>query len=352
MNIFLLLLGLALILGGADLLTDGASALAKRLRMPEFLIGLTIVAIGTSTPELVVSVLSAIGGKTDMALGNVVGSNLFNGFVILGLCALIRPIPYTRDNIRYDIPFGILASVLLLAAASDRFLHLGTVDTIGRGEGIVMLLLYGAFMAFTIRHARRTHAATVPSAPQPQTDTQTQTDAQPQTSTAQGADAQPQTGTPQVGAAQGPALWKLAAMIVGGLVLLVGGGELFLRAATAIARALGVSDSVIALTLVAGGTSLPELAASIVSLVKGRSAMALGNAIGSNIANILLILGLSATIRPLSMGGITHADLAAVLSNALLLWIAAFTFRRRAIDRTEGALFLLLYAAYLWHLLR
>lgn len=340
MNIFLLLLGLALILGGADLLTDGASALAKRLRMPEFLIGLTIVAIGTSTPELVVSVLSAIGGKTDMALGNVVGSNLFNGFVILGLCALIRPIPYTRDNIRYDIPFGILASVLLLAVASDRFLHLGTVDTIGRGEGIVMLLLYGAFMAFTIRHARRTHTVTVPSAPQPQTDTQTQTDAQPQT------------GTPQADTAQGPALWKLAAMIVGGLVLLVGGGELFLRAATAIARALGVSDSVIALTLVAGGTSLPELAASIVSLVKGRSAMALGNAIGSNIANILLILGLSATIRPLSMGGITNADLAAVLSNALLLWIAAFTFRRRAIDRTEGALFLLLYAAYLWHLLR
>ncbi len=340
MNIFLLLLGLALILGGADLLTDGASALAKRLRMPEFLIGLTIVAIGTSTPELVVSVLSAIGGKTDMALGNVVGSNLFNGFVILGLCALIRPIPYTRDNIRYDIPFGILASVLLLAVASDRFLHLGTVDTIGRGEGIVMLLLYGAFMAFTIRHARRTHAVTVPSVPQPQTDTQAQTGT-PQASAVQGADAQPQTGTPQAGAAQGPALWKLAAMIVGGLVLLVGGGELFLRAATAIA-----------LTLVAGGTSLPELAASIVSLVKGRSAMALGNAIGSNIANILLILGLSATIRPLSMGGITHADLAAVLSNALLLWIAAFTFRRRAIDRTEGALFLLLYAAYLWHLLR
>lgn len=351
MNIFLLLLGLALILGGADLLTDGASALAKRLRMPEFLIGLTIVAIGTSTPELVVSVLSAIGGKTDMALGNVVGSNLFNGFVILGLCALIRPIPYTRDNIRYDIPFGILASVLLLAVASDRFLHLGTVDTIGRGEGIVMLLLYGAFMAFTIRHARRTHAVTVPSVPQPRTDTQAQTGT-PQASAVQGADAQPQTGTPQAGAAQGPALWKLAAMIVGGLVLLVGGGELFLRAATAIARALGVSDSVIALTLVAGGTSLPELAASIVSLVKGRSAMALGNAIGSNIANILLILGLSATIRPLSMGGITHADLAAVLSNALLLWIAAFTFRRRAIDRTEGALFLLLYAAYLWHLLR
>ncbi len=315
MNILLLLLGLGLILGGADLLTDGAATLAKRLRMPEFLIGLTIVAVGTSMPELVVSVLSSASGQTDMALGNVVGSNLFNSLVILGCCAAIRPVPYTRDNIRRDIPFGILASALLLLFASDRLLHLGTTDTIGRGEGICMLLLYAAFMGFTIRHAERPAAEENPQQP---------------------------------AASAG----RIAAMIVFGLAGLVGGGELFLDSATKIARALGVSDAVIALTLVAGGTSLPELAASVVSLAKGKSALALGNVIGSNIANILLILGLSATIRPLTMGGITRVDLTAVLSSAVLLWIAAFTFRRKAIDRTEGLLFLGLYAAYLWMLLR
>lgn len=312
MHILLLLIGLALILYGADLLTDGAAALAKRLRMPEFLIGLTIVAVGTSMPELVVSVLSAAAGKTDMALGNVVGSNLFNTLVILGCCAVIRPIPYTRANIRRDIPFGILASLLLLLFASDRLLHLGATDTIGRGEGICMLLLYALFVGVTIRHVER----------------------------------------PAVEEQPGPSALRILLRIVLGLAGLIGGGELFLTHATQIARTLGVSDAVIAITLVAGGTSLPELAASLVSLAKGRSALALGNVIGSNIANILLILGLSATIRPLTPGDITRVDLVAVLSSAVLLWIAAFTFRRKAVDRTEGILFLALYAAYLWMLLR
>ena len=156
MNLLFLLLGLAMILGGAHFLTDGAAAVAQRFRVPEFVIGLTIVAIGTSTPELVVSLLSAAGGQSDMAIGNVVGSNLFNVFVIVGICALIRPLPLTAGNIRRDIPFGFAAAVLLFAMTSDRLLHPGAADRLGRGDGIIMLVLYVGLMLYTIRSASRT----------------------------------------------------------------------------------------------------------------------------------------------------------------------------------------------------
>ncbi|MDE7005386.1 MAG: calcium/sodium antiporter [Alistipes sp.] len=325
MNILLLLAGLGLILAGANLLTDGAAALAQRFRVPEFIVGLTVIAIGTSTPELVVSVLSAIAHNSDIAVGNVVGSNLFNVFVILGICALIRPLALSDGNIRRDIPFGLGASVLLFVLASDKLLHLGAADRIGRGDGIAMLLLYAALMGYTIRTAGRdketpTHAGH---------DSETSAD----TSTRK-------------------SIWLTAAMIVGGLAGLVFGGELFLHHATVIARKLGVSESVIAITLVAGGTSLPELASSVVSMAKGKAGMALGNVLGSNVANILLILGVSATIPPLAMGGITTLDLGMVVLSSLLLFIAAFTFRRRSIDRWEGAIFLALYIAYIWYLVK
>lgn len=313
MDVFLLLVGLGLILGGANFLTDGSAALAQRFRVPEFIIGLTVVAVGTSTPELVVSVLSAAAGKSDMAIGNIVGSNIFNVFVIVGLCALVRPMALTRDNIRRDIPFGMIGSLILLAVTSDRLLHLGSVDRIGRGEGIAMLLLYVALMWYTIRRTPR----------------------------------------PAVEEREKPVM-KLGLallLIVGGLAGLIAGGEMFLRSATAIARHLGVSESVIAITLVAGGTSLPELASSLVSLAKGKSDMALGNVLGSNIANILLILGVSATIHPLSMGGITIVDILMVVLSSLLLFVTAFTFRRKVIDRPEGAIFLAIYAAYIWYLI-
>ncbi|MEI3528509.1 MAG: calcium/sodium antiporter [Alistipes sp.] len=316
MDILLLIVGLGLILAGANFLTDGSAAVAQRLRVPEFIIGLTIVAVGTSTPELVVSVLSAIAGKSDVAIGNIVGSNIFNVFVILGICALIRPLPLTRSTIRRDIPIGMVVSLLLFVLASDALLHLGPTDRLGRGDGILMLILYVALMWYTIRAAGRTEEA------------------------------------PAEGTKAPMAAWLAAVMIVGGLAGLVFGGELFLDSATALARQLGVSESVIAITLVAGGTSLPELASSVVSLVKGKADMALGNVIGSNIANILLILGFSATINPLTMGGITTTDLAVVILTSLLLFLTAFTFRRRAVDRWEGVIFLVIYALYIWQLIR
>lgn len=321
MDIFLLILGLVLILGGANFLTDGSAALAQRFRVPEFIVGLTIVAVGTSTPELVVSVLSAAAGNSDVAIGNIVGSNIFNVFLILGVCALIAPLPLTGGNIRRDLPFLTAVSVLLLLLTSDRLLGLGEVDAIGRIDGIVMLLLYIALIRYTIRAERRTAAQA----------TQTTQTEKPQRSRS---------------------LWLIVVMIAGGLAGLVFGGELFLDSATAIARALGVSESVIAITLVAGGTSLPELASSVVSLLKGKSEMALGNVIGSNIANILLILGLSATIHPLTLGGITRIDLLTVLLSSVLLFVTAFTFRRKAVDRWEGAIFLVIYALYIGYLVR
>ena len=321
MDIFLLILGLALILGGANFLTDGSAALAQRFRVPEFIVGLTIVAVGTSTPELVVSVLSAAAGNSDVAIGNIVGSNIFNVFLILSVCALIAPLPLTGGNIRRDLPFLTAVSVLLLLLTSDRLLGLGEVDAIGRIDGIVMLLLYIALIRYTIRAERRTAAQA----------TQTTQTEKPQRSRS---------------------LWLIVVMIAGGLAGLIFGGELFLDSASAIARALGVSESVIAITLVAGGTSLPELASSVVSLLKGKSEMALGNVIGSNIANILLILGLSATIHPLTLGGITRIDLLTVLLSSVLLFVTAFTFRRKAVDRWEGAIFLVIYALYIGYLVR
>ena len=313
MDILLLIVGLGLILAGANFLTDGSAAVAQRFRVPEFIIGLTIVAVGTSTPELVVSVLSAAAGNSDVAIGNVVGSNLFNVFLILGVCALIRPLPLTQSNIRRDIPFGMAASLILLAVTSDRLICAGAADRIGRIDGIVMV----ALMWFTIRTTKRPEA--VPA---------------------------------DAGAKKPAALWLAVVMIAGGLAGLIFGGDMFLKSATEIARRLGISESVIAITLVAGGTSLPELASSVVSLLKGKSEMALGNVIGSNIANILLILGVSATIRPLTMGGITTTDILMVVLSSLLLLLTAFTFRRKQIDRWEGAIFLMIYVAYIWYLIR
>ncbi len=322
MEYLYLTLGLALILLGANYLTEGAAAVAQRLRMPEFVIGLTIVAVGTSMPELTVSLLSAIQGKSSMALGNVLGSNLFNVLVIGGICALICPLVLTRGNIRRDIPICFASSALLWVLASDRALGLGAADRIGRAEGVVLLLLYIGFVWVSIREGRK-EVLSKQEAP----------------------DAADDTGT-----VKPRPVWLAVVMIAGGLAGLIYGGEVFLDNATAIARAWGVSEGVIAITLVAGGTSLPELASSVVSMLKGKAEMALGNIVGSNIANILLIVGLSATVSPLTTGGLTTLDFGMVAGSAAMLFLAAFTFRRKALDRWEGVIFLAVYVLYVYYL--
>lgn len=315
MDLLLILIGLIMILAGANYLTDGASALAKRLKMPEFIIGLTVVAIGTSAPELVVSIMSAIGGSSDLAIGNVVGSNTFNAFLILGICALVSPLALTKSNIRRDIPIGVLASLLLLLFTADSYLGISSINSIGRIEGIVMLLLYIAIMLYTIRVAGEV-------SPAEESDKIT---------------------TP---------LWLSIVMVVGGLAGLIYGGNLFVDNAIILAQRMGVSESVIAITLVAGGTSLPELASSVVSLIKGKADMALGNVVGSNIANILLILGVSSTISPLTLGTITIVDILIVVLSSVLIFISAFTFRRKAIDRWEGVIFITIYVLYISYLIQ
>lgn len=316
--IFQLIIGLALLLGGANFLTDGAVKLAQRFKVSEMFIGLTIVAVGTSLPELMVSSIAGFQGNSDIAIGNIVGSNIFNILFILGLTALAVPIKLTKENIRLDIPLCIAASVLLFLVCSDTFLG-GSTNQISRIEGIAMLLLYFVFIGYML-HISKKHRA----------------------SQAEQAESVP---------AKQSKLWLVIVMVIGGLAALIGGAQLFLDGSVALARKIGVSDSVIAILLLAGGTSLPELATTLTAAIKKRTDIAVGNVLGSNIANILLILGLSASINPLRLGNITTIDLLMVLFCTLLVLVSAFTFRKKYIDRPEGLLFVACYVLYVVFLL-
>lgn len=314
MDFLLLVVALAVIIIAAMMLTDGSVALAARLHVPEFIVGLTVVAVGTSMPELTVSMLSALNGHGDMAIGNVVGSNIFNVFAILGVCAIFSPVVFTKTNIRRDIPICIAATLALLLATL-----LGRDIT--RIEGVVLLLGYGVMLYFTIRAEKR---AMLESGE----------------------------GAMECGeACVTMQLWRIPIWIIVGLAGLIFGGDLFVTSATNIAKALGVSEAVIAITLLAGGTSLPELASSLVSIFKGRASLALGNVLGSNIANILLILGACSTVTPLSMGGVTMFDIYVAVAAALLIMLSALVIGRDKITRFEGVLFLCCYIAYIYTLI-
>lgn len=312
MDYILLIVGLVLLTYGANLLTKGCVGMAARFRVPEFIVGLTVMAVGTSMPELTVSTLSAINGSSDMAIGNVTGSNIFNTLIILGICAMIRPMVFTKENIRRDIPICIAASALLLVMA----LYIGTPEGVGRVEGIILFLLYIAFVLYSIRSAKKDTP-----------DAEAGTDDGKQTEATMG--------------------WgKILFFIIIGLAGLIYGGNLCLDSATAIARAWGVSEAIIAITIVAAGTSLPELASSVAAIANGKLSLALGNIIGSNVANILLILGLCGSIKPLTMGGITPLDMWMVVGSAVLLLLSALAIGQRRITRFEGVLYLAIYVAY------
>lgn len=311
---YLILIGaLALIIGGATLLTDGSVALAARFHVPEFIVGLTIVAIGTSMPELTVSFISALNGESAMAIGNIVGSNIFNVLAILGVCALFSPILFTKTNIRRDIPICIAATLALVATTL-------TNNDISRIEGCLLLLGYIVMVVLTIRADKKTQQST------------------------------PATAEVDEEAKSPMPLWRIPVWIILGLGGLIWGGDLFIDSASNIALAWGVPKSTIAITLVAGGTSLPELASSLVAIFKGRASLALGNVLGSNIANILLILGMCATVTPLSMGDVTIIDICMVLATATLVMVSALVIGRDKMTRLEGVIFLLCYVAYIYYL--
>lgn len=319
MTVLLMIIGLALLLVGANYLTEGSSAVAKRFGISEFVIGLTIIAIGTSAPELVISLISTINGKTDMAIGNVLGSNTFNTLMILGITALIRPIRIEHNTLSRDIPFGLLAAVVLAICGLDIWLN-GESGSISRSEGLLLLCFFVVFMVYSFATAKR--------------------DKSPETQ--QTTEKTPEKKHP---------IWIELLMIAGGLAGLIYGGDLFLEYAVIFARDMGMSEAVIAVTLMAGGTSMPELITCVIAAAKNKGQLALGNVIGSNISNIFLILGTCATVSPLQMGDILPLDLVILVAASLIIAITAFTFRRNELDRAEGAIFVLLYIAYIVSLL-
>ncbi|MBQ8810246.1 MAG: calcium/sodium antiporter [Bacteroidales bacterium] len=312
LQILILLGGLALILFGANWLVDGSSSIAKRFGISEFVIGLTIVGIGTSTPEMVVSFLSAFQGKADMAIGNIVGSNIFNTLMILGVTALIAPLTITKSNLKRDIPLNIFVTVLLILLGMNFTIFGLGQDQLSRIDGAILLAIFAWYLYTSFK-----------------------------------SDTADEDG-------EGIKEYKTGIsvlLIVAGLGALIAGGKLFVNSATELAKMFGVSDKFIAITVMAAGTSMPELATCAVAALKGRGQLALGNVLGSNISNILLILGGSALINPLSFGGMTYVDLGVVLAGAIFILASAYLFKKKQLDRFEGIVLLLMEAGYMWYLI-
>lgn len=314
LQILILVGGLALILFGANWLVDGSSSIAKKFGLSEFVIGLTIVGIGTSTPEMVVSFMSAFQGKADMAIGNIVGSNIFNVLMILGVTALVSPLAITKTNLRRDIPLNILVTVLLIVLGMNFTIFGKGNDLLCRIDGFILLAIFAWYLRKSFKSDNG--------------DTQEE--------------------------GEGIKTYKTLTsviLIIAGLAGLVIGGRLFVDSATQLAKMFGVSDKFIAITIMAAGTSMPELATCVVAALKGRGQLALGNVLGSNISNILLILGGAAVISPLSFGSMTYVDLGVILVTAVLIFLSAYCFKKKELDRIEASIFIILEICYMWYLI-
>ena len=305
--------GLVMILVGSDWLVDGASGIARKYGISEFIIGMTIVGIGTSMPELVSSGIAAFGGHGDMALGNVTGSNICNVLLILGVTALISPIGFTRSNIRKDLPFAIGVSLFLLVILYNGFGLFGGTPGISRADALWLLLNFVIFMMDSFKSSKS------------------------------GAEEESEEAKPMP-------MGKAIPFILLGLAGLIFGGRFFVDHTVSIAERFHVSEAFISITLMALGTSLPELATCVVAALKGKNQLALGNVIGSNIFNIALIIGASAFISPFEIESISAVDMVMVIASIVMLWLAAFTFKRYKLDRIEGAIFLLVYVGYIAYL--
>ena len=325
LNLLYIVIGVALVLWGADRLTEGASSLARGLHVPEIVIGLTIVAAGTSAPELFVSLVSALKGTPDMAVGNVIGSNIFNTTLIVGCSALVAPMVVAKSTVRKDIPFAVGASLLLFILCFDDMEspHLWG-NEISRSDGVILLLGFVGFMIYTFSVAKKD--GLMPTEEELEENADLPKDYS--------------------------RIWLNLFWIALGLGCLIFGSNLFVDAATYVAHRFGVRQSIIGLTIVAGGTSMPELATSVVAAYKGRSAIAIGNVIGSNVFNVLLILGITSFVHPLRIMGITIVDMMTLLVTIGFLWLFAFT--KFYVSRREGAVLVgsfLAYMSWLFYLL-
>ena len=307
LNVLFILVGIVLVLWGADRLTDGAVAVAEKLKMPQIVIGLTIVAMGTSMPEFCVSLVSALKGTTDLAVGNIVGSNIFNTLLIVGVSAWVAPMTILKSTVRKDIPFALFASVVLLIMCLD-----GNISRLDAG---ILFVLFLVFMYVTLKGAKTKEDDTTAK-------------------------------TESIEDKKKPmATWLSIVWIIVGLACLIGGSNLFVEGATKVAEHIGVSEAVIGLTIVAGGTSLPELATSVVSARKGNSGIAIGNVLGSNVFNILAILGVTGVITPMHLQGITMLDLSMMVFSTLLVWL--FSFTKYKIARWEGIVLTIVFIGYM-----
>lgn len=341
-NIVLLVLGVIIVLKGADWLTDGAVNIATRFGVSQMVIGLTIVAMGTSMPEFCVSMVSALKGTPDLAVGNVVGSNTLNTLLIVGCSALVAPIMVKRSSVKRDIPFAVVASLLMLLFCLD--------GAIGRVDAAVLFAGFCLFMFVTLKYAKTTeeHAAAVATSGAAMATAAAASTSAPEASTSQPSSSEAsssETSAPKASQASGTSMLKAVVMLVVGLLCLIAGSNMFVDNASFVASSLGVSDAVIGLTIVAGGTSMPELATSMVSAKKGNSDIAIGNVIGSNVFNILMIIGITGLVKPMHIAGITTLDLIMMLASMLLMWFFCRTTYK--VKRWEGAVLTIIYLAYL-----
>lgn len=338
-NIVLLVLGVIIVLKGADWLTDGAVNIATRFGVSQMVIGLTIVAMGTSMPEFCVSMVSALKGTPDLAVGNVVGSNTLNTLLIVGCSALVAPIMVKRSSVKRDIPFAVVASLLMLLFCLD--------GAIGRVDAAVLFAGFCLFMFVTLKYAKTTdeHAATVATSGAAMATAAAASTSVSETPTSQTSAPEAPTSQSSASEASVASMLKAVVMLVVGLLCLIAGSNMFVDNASFVASSLGVSDAVIGLTIVAGGTSLPELATSMVSAKKGNSDIAIGNVIGSNVFNILMIIGITGLVKPMHIAGITTLDLIMMLASMLLMWFFCRTTYK--VKRWEGAVLTIVYLAYL-----
>ena len=309
-DFMLLLFGAALILWGADKLTDGAASLARRLKVSDTVIGLTVVAMGSSLPEFSVSLFSSIQGSGGMSAGNIVGSNLFNILFIVGAVAFVTPLQATKATVWKDIPLTILASLVLLLLSKDVLLGSTSEDVLTRADGGVMMMFFLIFLSYTFSIAK--HKA------------------------------------PEDSSVKEMSLPKTLLWLLVGFVCLIGGGEMLVESGTSIARQLGVSETIIGLTILAGGTSLPEFVASLIAARKGMSGMAIGNVVGSCVFNIFFVLGVCSLVRPMEVSDISLVQLSALVASGLLVWL--FTATKTSINRIEGIVMCLCYIAFITYL--
>lgn len=319
-DIIFLCLGLGLVLAGANFLTDGASAIARRFHLSELIIGMTIVAFGSCTPDLVISLTSTLHGKAAMAVGDILGSNIFGILLIVGICALVRPIVIGRSTLQKEFPLVVLSSAVLFVMACDVLVDGSKDNIINRSDGLILLFFFIINCYVTYKIAKS-----------------------------------PDTSSESAGNSAAPdkklKMWLAAVMVAAGLAGLVVGGNWFVDSATGIAAKCGMSESLIGLTIVAIGSSLPDLFTSVVAAARGHSDIALGNVVGSCIINIFFIIGVCSTVEPLELGTINWIDFAVLVGGSLLLWVVGWVWGKRTIKRPEGAMLVLCYIGYIAYLI-